>query len=76
MQSQDDKKKKKIIPFAELHGTNSKVQSISDYKYFNIAYFQQIIIKEKVDDRTALLFSKRFLEKEEEVDDFLESNIG
>ena len=65
---EEDKTEHSINDFIGLHSRNQRI--------FNIAYFQQIIIKEDVDDRTALLFSKKFLEKEEKGVPFLESNIG
>ena len=42
-----------------------------NYKHYNRAYYQQIIIKNEVDERTAYLFNHQFLKQDKDIDEVL-----
>ncbi len=46
-------------------------ESRFNYKHYNRAYYQQIIIKNEVDERTTFLFKQRFLKNEKDIDEVL-----
>jgi hypothetical protein len=58
--------------FSGLQIAKNDDQCSKYYKNYNRAYYQEIIIKNDVDDRTAFLFAQKFLRSKDDIDSVLE----